>query len=147
MVRNRARLSWKQKKLILDECDRRNVTRGEKKILEICTWARSKLKLQVAPSYRSVLSIIRDAERVTEKTISVQRNMRKELVVTSMTIENELYKWVWDMISKEVFISDDLIKVKASGIQENLNQKYLQKKYSISHLATAGSFFSKKKQF
>ena len=92
-VRRRARLSWKQKKLILRKCDRQNVTRGEKKILEVCTWARSELKLQVAPTNRSTLTIIRDDEQIIEETISILQNMRNELA-TSVRIENEFCKWV-----------------------------------------------------
>ena len=111
----RVRLLWFDKKLVLDECRRRQVFEGEKDITEICTRVKSKLKLNSMPSYRILLTIIRDADRINEKVNSTQKNMKEELHVSSMTMENKLLKWVWQMWENEVFINDLANKTKAQN--------------------------------
>ena len=65
-------LSWFDKRLVLDECRQRQVFEGEKEITEICKWSKHKLELNSMPCYRTVLSIIRDADRINEKVNSTQ---------------------------------------------------------------------------
>ena len=78
MALHRTRLSWKEKKLILDECRRRNVTCGQKSIEEVWEWAKKLLKLHKTPAYKTVLSIIRDRTRIDSKAQSTHQHLKKK---------------------------------------------------------------------
>ena len=121
MVRHRVRLSWEQKKTILEECQERNVTSGKRKILEVCAWAWATLRLTKQPSYRVVLNIIRDRDRILMKSQSTHNSMMKDLAVKSVRIENIMVEWVWRMFRKQICITDGIICEKARKTQSELN--------------------------
>ena len=121
MARKRARLSWKDKYAILRECRRRGVTGGYHNIMDVCDWASRTLELNKKPAYRTVLSIIRDENRVEMKARSTHCEMKAELIVSSTRIENVMIEWVWHMSRNEEFICDAVIIEKARRVQEYFN--------------------------
>ena len=55
------------------------------------------------------------------KAESTHKNMKKDLVVKSIDLENTMVKWVWKMWKKKVYITDDVIIEKARRVQRQFN--------------------------
>ena len=64
MFREPVRLSWKEKQVIAEDCSRQNLTGGKSKINEVFEWARHAHYLPKKLSYRTVLKIIREKEKI-----------------------------------------------------------------------------------
>lgn len=83
-----------QKQSIMDECTRRNVHDGRVAINGVCEWAVNTLHLPKKPSYKAVFAILKDLDCIVLKASSKHSKMKKELVVRSISIQNELVQWV-----------------------------------------------------
>ena len=64
-TRERVRLTLVQKNTILLECKARGIQGGRQRIEEVQSWAAKNLGLTKAPSYRTVLWILRNEAEVT----------------------------------------------------------------------------------
>ena len=117
MVPRRARLIWREKLTILLESKRRNVVGGCENLSSIAEWAFQSMKLRQRSSYRTILRIIREEDRIRVKETSTHFTMKKDLTVRSATNESTMVAWVWKMSKNEVFITDKIIMEKARRTQ------------------------------
>ena len=133
MHSSRVRLTWEQKLAIVHECRERGGGGGIRKMNEVSAWAVNKLKLHSPPSYRTMLRILADEERIFNKVGSKEKDRTCETNVSSEELETELANWVSSMWRTGVFVSDALIKEKGRRIMEELNERTTQdKKISIA---------------
>lgn len=141
----RQRLSWGQTRAILEECRRREVRGGVKAILDVRKWAHLTIRLSKMSSYDTVMSIIRDYDKIVQKESSTHVHMKKDLFVTSVDIENAVIEWVWRMSNLNVFIFDDVIIEKARRIQTRLNEQLLIEKRTNLRFSKAWLFLFKQR--
>ena len=120
-VLRRAQLSWSEKLTIRVESKRRNVAGGCENLSSIAEWASKLMKLRQRPSYRTILRIIRDEDRIRVQATSTHFRMKKGLKVRSATIESIKVAWVWKMSKNEVFVTDIIIMEKARKTQLQIN--------------------------
>ena len=90
MVPRCALLSWSEKLTILRESKRRNVVIGCENLSSIAEWAFQSMKLRQRSSYRTILLIIRDENRIRMKAASTHFRMKKDLTVRSASIESTM---------------------------------------------------------
>ena len=74
MASRRIRLSWNQKRAILDECNRQGIFAGAPGVERICQWAFNNLKLSRKPCHKTVMRIIRNKDEIIEQSLSVKHN-------------------------------------------------------------------------
>ena len=121
MVPRCARLSWNKKLTILLKSKHRKVVRGCEKLSSIAEWAFQSMKLRQRPSYRTILRIIQDEDRIRMNATSTHFRMKKDLTVRCANTESTMMGWVWKMSKNEVFIIDEIIMEKARRKQLQIN--------------------------
>ena len=112
-IQTRLRLSFKQKAIILSECEKRKIAGGSNNLILICNWAKTTFKLNKRPCTRTIRRILADSEFVKEMNDGVNNKRKKILTLTDAKIENDLNEWVCEMWENRVHLSDALIQEKA----------------------------------
>ncbi len=90
MNRSRARLTWEQMLAIIFECRRHGGGGGTRKMNEVGAWGVSRLKQRSPPSYRTMLRILNDKERIASKVMSKEKDRKRETNLSSNELEIEL---------------------------------------------------------
>ena len=118
---NRARLTKAEKHAVLLECRSRGICGRRERIKEIQLWTITALKLECAPSYRTVIPILRDEVRITEWVHSNGYKRKKKHCNRNAVLDDELSAWVTKMWYRGVYLTDLVIQEKASRMQATLN--------------------------
>ena len=86
----RIRLSWRQKRMIIEEHLRRGVNGNSNELQSLCNWAKKKMNLPCAPSRNTIKRITTNQEIVNELSESISQHQNRRSSVTSQLLEEHL---------------------------------------------------------
>ncbi len=75
--------------------------------------AKAALRLEKAPSYRTVYRMLKQETLIMEKANSTHGDKKKSVTVANKPIEQQMDQWVKTMWSKSVYLTEQLIQAKA----------------------------------